>query len=177
MGRKKIYFTEEEKKEAQKEISRKWREKHKLELKNFYNTPRGRSFSLLSAYREADKKANRGRGDLTVDWVEEQIQKGCTYKDQCGTTDWRKIGLNRKDNSLPHTMENCEPCCADCNRRLHYEEIMKQIYQYTIDKQLIKVWDCINDCKRENYNIRDIDLCCKGKRKTHKGYIWSYYPL
>lgn len=180
MGRKKIY-TDEERVIQHKKATKAWREKNKEHIyninKQYDETPRGKANHLLRNYKTNDIKANRGEGDLTVEWIEEQIQKGCTYKDQCGTTDWRKIGLNRKDNSLPHTKANCEPCCWECNQRLNNIQRSKKVYQYTLDGKLVKIWSSTAECGRNGYDKSGISACCLNKIKTHKGYIWSYYPL
>ena len=75
-----------------------------------------RAANLICAYRQTDKKYNYGKSDLTPQWVVENIfSKPCVH---CGETDWRKIGCNRIDDSKPHTMDNVEPCCCNCNRKL-----------------------------------------------------------
>ena len=55
----------------------------------------------------------------------------------------------------------------------------KSIKVVQLDKntnELIKIWDSINEAQRkEGYQARCICACCKGKRKTHKGYKWMYY--
>lgn len=76
-------------------------------------TQMARANSLLCAYNTADKKYNRSIGDLTAKWIVENIfSKPCVH---CGENDWHKIGCNRLDNSKPHTMDNVEPCCFNCN--------------------------------------------------------------
>lgn len=69
----------------------------------------GRATSLLAGYRRNDIK----RGvicSLTREQVEEIIVKPCTYCDSMDT-----IGVDRIDNDLGHTLENCQPCCQLCN--------------------------------------------------------------
>lgn len=141
MGRKK-YATEEERKAAQREQKKKWYQKHKEEKaeyqkqyrqehkeeinekrkeiqKRWRTTLNGRANNILTAYRASDKKYNRGRGDLTAQWIIENIfSKACVY---CGETDWHKLGCNRLDDSKPHSKDNVEPCCMKCNRKLPRE--------------------------------------------------------
>lgn len=79
-------------------------------------TPMARANSLLGSYNTADKLRNRGKGDLTAKWIVENIfNKPCAH---CGKTGWQIIGCNRLDNSKPHTMDNVEPCCYECNIKL-----------------------------------------------------------
>ena len=93
---------DEQNKEKKLEYQREWRK-----------TPIGRATMLLSAYNTADRKMCRDKGDLTSDWIVENIfSKPCVH---CGESDWHKIGCNRLDNSKPHTKDNVEPCCSICN--------------------------------------------------------------
>ena len=99
---------------------KKWYNKNRekcLEYQKEYNsTPIGRARSLLHAYNFADKERNRGKGDLTAEWIVDNIfTKPCAH---CGISGWEVIGCNRLDNALPHTKNNVEPCCFICNCRL-----------------------------------------------------------
>lgn len=100
---------------------KKWYNKNKekyLEYqKEYISTPIGRARSLLHAYNFADKERNRGKGNLTAEWIVDNIfTKPCAH---CGISGWEVIGCNRLDNALPHTKDNVEPCCFICNCRLH----------------------------------------------------------
>jgi len=141
MGRKKKYQTEEERKAAQKERKKNWYEKHKEELREYYkeryamnvnsirqkninysHTIVGRAIKLRLKYINNDRKYGRIGKELPIDYVTVQdvvrlITKKCAHFDECGTYGWRKIGLNRLDNSLPHIKRNVEPCCVKCNRK------------------------------------------------------------
>ena len=51
----------------------------------------------------------------------------------------------------------------------------KQVAQYDLENNLIKIWDSIAEANRNGFSASKICLCCQGKRKTHKGYIWKYF--
>lgn len=54
----------------------------------------------------------------------------------------------------------------------------KKVYQYTLDGELVATYESASEAARQNgYNEGKISMCCNGKRKTHKGYKWSYEPL
>lgn len=75
-----------------------------------------RAFNLTSAYNQTDRKYGLGKGDLTAQWIVVNIfSKPCAH---CGKSGWQIMGCNRLDNSKPHTMDNVEPCCAKCNKKL-----------------------------------------------------------
>lgn len=124
-------------KEHRKDYMRKYQETHKDKLAKYNSqyhsdyilTAKGRANSLLQGYRLKDKLYNRGECTLTDDWIVDNVFNGqcCHY---CGESDWTKLGVDRKDSSLPHTKENCVPCCRSCNEKKHttpYDEFMKII--------------------------------------------------
>lgn len=101
----------------------------KLEYNKQYRlTQNGRALYLVDGYRQSDKNANRGECTLTAKWIVDNIfTSKCHW---CGETDWNKLGCDRIDNSLPHTPDNVNPCCEDCNNKRGtktYEEFLKLI--------------------------------------------------
>jgi group I intron endonuclease len=52
-----------------------------------------------------------------------------------------------------------------------------KIGQYDLDMNLIKIHDSAADACRDlpGFSTGHISSCCKGKRKTHKGFVWKYY--
>lgn len=118
---KKKYFTEEERIAARRESNRRSYQKHKEKRTEYSKqymgqTPMGRAHNLLTSYKQSDKKHNRGECTLTAKWIVDNIfTKKCAH---CEKTGWDKMGCNRIDNSLPHTPDNVEPCCEECNKKL-----------------------------------------------------------
>ena len=91
-------------KEEEREYKRKYR-----------NTPRGKAKEMVRNFRWADEKYGRGECTITPEWIMENIfTQPCHY---CGETDWKKLGCDRIDNSLPHTPENVVCCCKTCNTK------------------------------------------------------------
>lgn len=138
-----------------------------------YKTKEGRAYTLLQSYNKQDEKRGRNIGDLTAQWIVENIlSKPCSH---CGETDWHKIGCNRLDNSKPHTIDNVEPCCWKCNHRLATEEKRKPLDQ--IDKvtgEIIKTWESAYAVEKAiTLNANHISSAARGQRKTCGGYIWK----
>ena len=136
MGMTKIY-TEKELKERQLENVKKWQK-----------TPYGRANHLLNSYRQSDRKANRGECTLTTEWIVENIfSKPCVH---CGKVGWDIIGCNRVDDTKPHTKDNVEPCCFECNRKCNYKHRKQQTIQRK--KGFRKLYEFI--IKLSKYKIR-----------------------
>ena len=86
-----------------------------LEIQNSYRkTKYGRALHKISRYNELDKIHNRGECTLTVEQFISLCEKGCYW---CGEKDWRKLGVDRIDNSKPHSIENCVCSCGECNTK------------------------------------------------------------
>lgn len=76
----------------------------------------------IRSYKSNDKK----KGLLTtidIDFCKTEMNKPCVY---CGHVDTPCNGLDRIDNSIGHTIDNCVPCCTLCNmtrgdRWSHYD--------------------------------------------------------
>lgn len=102
-------------------------ERHEYYIK-YMSTKEGKAAHLLQAYRQNDKKYNRGKCTLTIEWIVDNIfSKPCHY---CGESDWKELGCDRIDNSKPHTEDNVVCCCEECNKkrgRKEYNEFIKII--------------------------------------------------
>lgn len=57
--------------------------------------------------------------------------------------------------------------------------LSKTVYQYDLNGNFLKKWDCITDfirsIGRRRSSLTHISACCKGKRNSAYGYIWRYY--
>lgn len=154
--------------------------------KKHTNTKMGRAAYLLNGYNKEDEKRGRGKGDLTAKWIVDNIfSKPCVH---CGESDWRKIGCNRLDNSKPHTKNNVEPCCKECNDKLGLEyrksisklgRPLKKVYQINMEtKEIVKCWNSAKEAADvSGFSQTCISNVANGKSKKHKGYRWSYKPL
>lgn len=166
--------------EYQREYHKQYYQNNKERLADYQkehrNTPFGRAAMLVRAYNCWDKRAGRGKGNLTPQWVHDNIlYKPCAH---CGAVGWQIIGCNRIDNSKPHTIGNVEPCCYLCNCKLNGNELARQVYQYTLEDELVGVYESVREAARQTgYYSSGICNCCNGKLKHYKGFMWSYVPL
>ena len=144
-------------------------------MKEYRNTPLGRAQMLISNYIRNDRNNGFGKVvDFDARWIVENIMsKPCSH---CGKTGWDKIGCNRIDNTKGHTKDNIEPCCRECNigqGAIDYNS--KQVYQYTLDGQLVNKYSSAMDAERKTgFNHSHIIECCNGKHNKHKNFKWSY---
>lgn len=103
--------------DRRKEISKKFRDTHKeqrlSEGREYDKTKSGRASRIARYLKQYDKDAGRGESTITQKWILDNIfTSSCVY---CGETDWRLLGCDRIDNSLPHTPDNVVCACGKCN--------------------------------------------------------------
>lgn len=161
------------------DYSKQWRNELKkqgiqVDKEYYWKDQIHRAKYLIKSYRQKDKKYNCGECTITVDEFLEICSNGCTY---CGETDWKVLGLDRIDNSKPHTKDNCVCSCWSCNDKRQRNEIKIPILQYTKDGEFIKEWDSSYDVEKElGYSTSSILSCCNHKPnfKTAYGYRWEF---
>lgn len=105
------------------------------------------------------------------------------------------------ENKTNNSVENLEWCSAQHNTNygtrtermletrktsIKYKEGRKKtatkqsrpVYQYDQDYQLVNVYISASELERcSDFKQSAICACCLKKRKSHKGFIWSYEPL
>lgn len=81
--------------------------------------------------------------------------------------------INHKDkNKKNNNVENLEWCDAQYN--IEFSKA-KQVGQYDLKGNLIKTWKSAYEIERSlGYCRASIWLCCVGKLKKHRGFIWQY---
>lgn len=58
--------------------------------------------------------------------------------------------------------------------RKRTEKLSKTVLQYTKDGKFVREWSSTQECGRNGFNQGAVSLCCNGKLKSHKGYIWRH---
>lgn len=98
--------------------------------------------------------------------------------------------VNHKDeNQTNNHVDNLEWCTqlynlnyGTRNKRareslLNHPDKSKKVYQYTLDGKFVKEWESTQECGRNGFDQQNISSCCRGERKTHRGYKWTYEKI
>ena len=97
----------------------------------------------------------------------------CTQKENMNN-ELTTINLSKAFTGKKHTdewKENISKILRNC------PITSKRVFQYTKNMEFVREWESISEAERNGFSSSAICQCCKGKRKTHKGHIWSYVPL
>ena len=53
-------------------------------------------------------------------------------------------------------------------------KISKKVLQFTLDGEFVREWESTQECGRNGFNQGHVAECCRGERKSHKGFIFKY---
>ena len=103
------------------------------------------------------------------------------------TEEGRKMNMVffNEDGSVDEEKSTIEWCTYEENNNYgsHGERIRKantngklskRVLQFTLDGVLVKEWVSAAECGRQGYNCAHVADCCRGERKSHKGFKWCY---
>lgn len=104
---------------------------------------------------------------------------------------------HRDENKLNNHVENLEYC--DCKYNINYGtrneraaatrneraaatnkiiqtngKLSKIVLQLTKTGELVRKWPSIAECGRNGFDNSAVAKCCRGERKSHKGFRWRY---
>lgn len=87
------------------------------------------------------------------------------HKDECKTN-------NRADN-LEYCTRKYNLYYGTGNSR-RADKQSKPVLQFDLQGNFIKEWSSLIEAGRNGFGQGNISLCCQGKQKFHKGFIWKY---
>lgn len=166
------------------------------DYENYQVSNMGRVKSLANDKLRKEKilrqRKNNKTGYLCVNLYKEGKGKNCSVHRLVGNAFLEnKNGypcFNHKNEiKTDNRVENLEPCTHKYNlnyknaqaRRLASidEKLSRQVYQYNKQGTLVSIWQSVNEVGRNGFDNGAVCNCCNGKRKTHRGFIWSYTPI
>nr|UVX78839.1 MAG: zinc-binding loop region of homing endonuclease [Bacteriophage sp.] len=96
-------------------------------------------------HKDEDKTNNNVNN---LEWCDYKYNSnyGTAIERRVNNTDWKKIVIN----------------------------LSKPVLQYTKNGMFVKEWSSTRECGRNGFSNGAVAACCRGERKSHKGYIWKY---
>lgn len=92
---------------------------------------------------------------------------------------------HRDENKKRNHVDNLEWCDSklNCNygtrnkrvsEKLTNGKLSKPVLQLTKTGELVREYTSAREAGRNGYYQQNVSNCCRGKLKSHKGYIWKY---
>lgn len=95
--------------------------------------------------------------------------------------------VNHKDeNKQNNCVDNLEWCTVKYNvnygtaierrskKLINRKDQSKSVLQYTKEGKFVREWRSTRECARNGFAQGAVSACCRGKLKSHKGFIWKY---
>ena len=54
------------------------------------------------------------------------------------------------------------------------KKMSKKVLQFTLDGEFVREWSSMAECSQNGFIRSSVCLCCQGKQKSHKGFIFKY---
>lgn len=92
---------------------------------------------------------------------------------------------HRDENPKNNHVDNLEWCSSSYNinygtrierviEKMTNGKQSKPIIQFTKTGELVREWPSIQEAGRNGFKPGAVVNCCRGKLKSHKGYVWKY---
>ena len=145
----------------------------------------GKGYLFVVLCKDGKKKTQKVHRLITEAFIPNPLNlPQVNHKDEDKTNN--RVFIN-EDGTIDQDKSNLEWCTNEYNHNYGTrnqraseriaEARSKQVYQYTLDGTLVKIWSSTKECGRNGFGQSLISACCNGKRKQHKGFRWSYVPL
>ena len=106
-----------------------------------------------------------------VNHKDEDKTNNFVFLNEDGSVDKEKSNLEwktHKDN-INHGTRN-----ERVSKTLTNGKKSKRVLQLSLSGELIKEWPSVSECGRNGFNSGAVAACCRGERKSHKGFRFMY---
>lgn len=90
----------------------------------------------------------------------------------------KKMSESRKGENSPffgkHLSEESIIKRTEKRTGIYNTKISKPVVQLTLDGKFVREWESMHEAGRNGFSYQKIYLCCRGIRKSHKGFRWEY---
>ena len=99
------------------------------------------------------------------------------HKDEDKTNNF--VFLN-EDGSVDKEKSNLEWCDRKYNNNYgtrterFIKTMSKKVLQFSKTGEFIREWESTRECGRNGFDQGAVARCCRGERKSHKGFLWMF---
>lgn len=150
--------------------------------KGFFKTPKGVITKSIHGQRARSKRKGLHPPKYTnkelQDWAFTQNKFWELYISYVCSGFKTKLvpSFDRIDSSLGYTLDNIQLMTWEDNNKKGRLEHARRVVQLDSNRRLVKLWESAYAVEKEGItrNRGQITRCCRGQRKTYKGFIWMY---
>ena len=110
-----------------------------------------------------------------VNHIDEDKTNNFVFLNEDGSVDKEKSNLewkNHRDN-CNHGTRNERIAKANKIVKTNGKR-SKPVLQFTLDDEFVREWPSVGECGRNGFNKGVVSACCRGERKSHKGFRFMY---
>jgi hypothetical protein len=145
-----------------------------------FNLERDKPEILKNLYTNYSESLEKNNPFLTKEWNYEKnngiLPSQVSFNSRIKVW-WRclKCGHEWKTSiNLRNKGSGCPKCAVENNKNGKHKEA-KKIYQYSLEGDFIREWDCVARAGRElKINASNVAMCALHKRPNAGGYRWEY---
>ena len=160
VGEKHPMFGKKHSEESKRKISESKRNISDETRKKLSEAKKGKHLS-----DETKKKMSESHKGINI-WMKGKHLSEETKKKMSESLKGRPSGMLGKKHS--------EETKKKLSESLTNGKLSKPVLQLSLDGEFIREWPSTAECGRNGFNKYMVAACCRGERKSHKGYIWRY---
>lgn len=97
---------------------------------------------------------------------------GNGHNNMISNLEWVTFSENTR-HAIAHNLRPAGVICI--HKRGCDSPLAKGILQTSLDNKFSRFWSCSQEAANElNFSVSAIRRCCRGERKTYKGFYWCY---
>ena len=106
-----------------------------------------------------------------VNHKDEDKTNNFVFLNEDGTVNKEKSNLEWKTHrgNINHGTRNERAGKSNTNGKCS-----KRVIQLTLDDEFVREWPSTQECGRNGFAQSAVAACCRGERKTHKGFLWMF---
>ena len=110
-----------------------------------------------------------------VNHIDEDKTNNFVFLNKDGSVNKEKSNLEWKTHrdNMNHGTRN-ERAGKAISKALTNGKLSKRVLQLSLSGDLIREWESTNECGRNGFNQGAVAACCRGERKTHKGFRFMF---
>lgn len=151
---------------------------HRLVANAFIDNPS----NLPQVNHKDENKENNQASNLEWCTQKYNLNYGSRITKAVANTDYKAIASKIDYKARTAKIDYKSIGTKNAEKLTNRQDLSKQVYQYTLDGELVAIWESTAECGRNGYNFGNVAACCRNcfnreGNNVYKNFIWSYTEL